>query len=150
MNGFGVGVEFSPAVREQQLYKRVEELQIRLGRLESERVELRAVDPDAVHPSAIQGHLALIATANIEHEAEPVVLLTQCKHLVRMDALAGSGWPDDEHHANTIDVNILKERRACSHFEHIQTRCTAGMICFTSSGLFPAISKRSANSPWFF
>ena len=62
--------------------KRVQELDIALGRLQGKRIHARAVFADAVNAPAVQLDDALVAAADVEDVGEAAVLLLQRDGLV--------------------------------------------------------------------
>ena len=100
--------------------KRVEELDVALGRLQRERVDARAVFADPIDPSAIQFDDTLVAAADVEDVGESAVLLFKGDELIAMNAICRSRRPDDEHDAHAIHIHILKEWRPGARLEDIQ------------------------------
>ena len=100
--------------------KRVQELDIALGRLQGERIDPRAIFAYAVNPAAIQFDHALVAAADVEDVGEAAIFLFKRDDLVPMNGLAGPGWPEDEHDPHAIHIHVLKERRPCARLEDVQ------------------------------
>ena len=55
--------------------KRIQELDVALGRFKREQCDARAIFADAVNPSAIQLDDALIAAADVEDVSKAAILL---------------------------------------------------------------------------
>ena len=113
-------LQFCPAVREQELHKRVEELDVGLCGLQRKRVHARPVLADAVNLASIQFDNTFVAAADIEDVGKAAVLLFQRDDLIPVNGLPGARRPDDEHDPNAVHIRVLEERRPRARLEDVE------------------------------
>jgi len=80
----------------------------------------RAILSNSIDLAAIQLDNALVAAANVEDVGETAVLLFEGHESIAVNRFARSGRPDDEHDSNSVNINVLKERRPCPGLEDVQ------------------------------